>query len=139
MTAKELLQSLVDNAGSQLEQCFNGVTEDQADLKLHEDSMSFRVTAAHLAECCVAVLEHVEGREHQWGTFKPKSAALAPLIEEWRELRAKAVAATVSDDDKLIKLATDYIVGHDYYHVGQLVTLRLSFDKAWNSYSIYGS
>lgn len=138
MTAKELLQSLVDNAGFQLTQCFSGVTEEQADLKLHDDSMSFRVTAAHLAECCFAVLEHVEGREHKWGTFEPKSAAFAPLVEEWQELRARAVAATVSEDEKLIGLATDYIVGHDFYHVGQLVALRLSFDKDWNSYSIYG-
>lgn len=137
MTASELLTNLMTNSGSQLAACIQGVTEDQSDHKLHEDAMSFRVTLAHLCECCHAVLEHAAGREHEWGTFKPQSSAFAPLVEEWKGLREKAVAAVTSDDDKLIELGADYIVGHDYYHVGQLVTLRLSFEKEWNSYSIY--
>lgn len=138
MTAKELIKSIVDNAGFQLAQCVEGVDEAHADLKLHADSMSFRVTFAHLIECCHAALEHAEGRDYEWGTFKPQSAALAPLVEEWRAIRARATEVLVSDDEKLIKLAADYIGGHDYYHVGQLVTLRLSFEPTWNSYAIYG-
>ena len=137
MTAKELIQSLVDNAGFQIEQCCAGITEEQADLKLHDDAMSFRVTMAHLCECCVAAVETAAGREHAWGTFEPKSAAFAPLMDEWRELRKAATEVVVSDDEKLIGLASDFIAGHDYYHVGQLVSLRVSFDKAWDSYSIY--
>lgn len=137
MTAKELIQSLVDNAGFQIEQCCAGVTEEQADLKVHDDAMSFRVTIAHLCECYVAAVEIAAGREHAWGTFEPKSAAFAPLLDEWRQLRKAAAEVVVSDDDKLIAVGADFIVGHDYYHVGQLVTLRLSFDKDWNSLSIY--
>ena len=99
--------------------------------------MSFRVTIAHLCECYVAAVAIAAGREHAWGTFEPKSAALALLLDEWRELRQAAAEVVVSDDDKLISLGADFVVGHDYYHVGQLVTLRLSFDKDWNSLSIY--
>lgn len=139
MTAKELLQSLVDNAGFQLSQCVEGVDEANADQKLHDDAMSFRVTFAHLIECCHAALEHAEGRDYAWGTFKATSTDFASLVEEWRAIRAKAAEVLMSDDEKLIKLGADYIAGHDYYHVGQLVTLRLSFEPTWNSYAIYGS
>lgn len=137
MTAKELLNNLIQNAGFQVSQCCAGVTEEQADLKLNDDTMSFRVTIAHLCECYVAVQEAAAGKEHEWGTFTPRSSAFGPLLEEWNELRAQAKATVVSDDDKLIGLGSDFIVGHDYYHVGQLVSLRRSFDKEWNSYSIY--
>ena len=137
MTAKELIQSLVDNAGFQIEQCCAGITEEQADLKVHEDAMSFRVTIDHLCECCVAAVRSAAGREHAWGTFKANSTTFAALLEEWRELRKVATDALVSDDDKLIGIAADFIVGHDYYHVGQLVSLRITFDKGWDWYSIY--
>lgn len=137
MTAKELIKTIVDDAGFQLSQCVEGVDEAHADLKVHDDAMSFRVTFAHLTECYHAAIEQAEGREYAWGTFKPQSAALAPLVAEWRALRARATDMLVSDDDKLIKIAADFIGGHDYYHVGQLVTLRLSFEPDWNYMSIY--
>ncbi|MBW7928889.1 MAG: hypothetical protein H3C58_12580 [Fimbriimonadaceae bacterium] len=55
----------------------------------------------------------------------------ADAIAEMSALRNRAIA--VADE----KIAVEYIAVHDAYHVGQLVTLRLSVEPDWNYYSIY--
>jgi hypothetical protein len=54
-----------------------------------------------------------------------------------KALRAKAVAALASDDDKILQSGAGYIVGHDNYHLGQLVITRMALDPSWEPYSIY--
>jgi hypothetical protein len=68
--------------------------------------------------------------------IEPKTPA--NLRKTWSEQRAKAVDAALSqDEDKGLKNAYEYIIGHDNYHVGNLVASRLQVEPEWDSYAIY--
>lgn len=138
MTATELLKYQIDLVGAQLERAYSGLEGASASYRLHEGGMSIGEQVAHLAEAYQAVITHAGGGEHKWGTFQTRSSDLAGIIGEAKELREKAAALVLKGDEASLKMGADYIVNHDGYHLGQLVTIRLGLNPAWNSYEIYG-
>ncbi|HWD41163.1 MAG TPA: hypothetical protein VG944_20105 [Fimbriimonas sp.] len=137
MTAKELLQSQMNDVGGQLQRAVEGVTSEQASIKMHPEAMSVTEQLAHLSEVYQAVLTILAGGKHEWGSYVPPSTEIGALNESCFSLRKQAVEAVLAKEENL-QTGSDFIVGHDNYHVGQLVTTRLGFDPAWNSYAIYG-
>ena len=135
MTVKELLQHQFDDAGYQLDKVFEGVDES-LDFKLTEKGMSPREIAAHLAECYTAVITEAAGGKHNWGSFQPSTTEWPALLTEMKELRSKATVA-VLEKEGWESHANAFITAHDYYHVGQLASIRLTRDSDWDAYSIY--
>jgi uncharacterized damage-inducible protein DinB len=139
MTAKELLRYQLDDAQFQLEQVLAGLDGSHVDGKPVNTGMSMREMVVHLAEAYTATIKEAKGEKHEWGTFELPHESWQELVDTAFALRAEAVEAALSveDEEKGMKNAHAFLVGHDYYHVGQLATIRIATDSDWNSYSIY--
>ncbi|MBC8063708.1 MAG: hypothetical protein H7Y17_02680 [Chlorobia bacterium] len=135
MTTQELLQHQFDDAAYQLEKVFDGL-DASLDFRLTEKSMTPRETAAHLGECYVAMVKEANGEKHEWGTYEPSTTEWPAVWENMKELRAKATAAVLAKPGSESK-ASEFIVAHDNYHVGQMVATRMARDPDWDPYSIY--
>ncbi|MBS1714767.1 MAG: hypothetical protein JST30_10575 [Armatimonadetes bacterium] len=140
METTALFRTVSDDARYQLEKSLEGLDESSADAKPGAHTMSARETLAHLAECYVAGTAHLEGGQHEWGTFKPKATDFDALRSETfahRDRFCDLVSQNPTED--AVKTAFTYGSSHDFYHVGQLCSLRLSLDPSWDAYSIYKS
>ncbi len=131
MSDTTLLQYLLKTTSNQVLQTFNGLSEAHFDTKLVPHAMSPRETLEHLCDCYQNAIATSEGREPAWGAYKLVATTQADAIAEMSTLRNRAIS--VADE----KIAVEYIAVHDAYHVGQLVTLRLSVEPDWNYYSVY--
>lgn len=138
MTAKELLNKQLEDVSFQIEKVLVGVKESDLDYKVAPTTMSIREIVEHLCEVYLAVEEESKGGSHEWGSFSIADKSWSNLTSEFSAGRAKAVGIVLAgDDDKSLLSGTGYIVAHDCYHLGQLVTLRLATDPSWDAYSIY--
>jgi hypothetical protein len=138
MTAKELLAFQFEEAGYQLAKVLEDYPEEAFDLKTTPTALSPRETLGHLAEVYVSVLAQAEGRQHEWGSYDPGTEDRGELMRILEEKRTAAVRAIEGlDEAKAVHLGADFIVAHDYYHVGQLSAFRLAAEPTWNAYSIY--
>jgi uncharacterized damage-inducible protein DinB len=138
MTCREYIAYEIDNSGFQLDKVLDGLKAEHLDHQLTDKAMTPREILLHLAEAYLAFVTETEGGKHEWGTFQPSDRGWEGVLKQFREQRAKAVAAAMSaQDDTQLKHAHDYIVAHDYYHVGQLALLRVQLDPNWDPYSIY--
>lgn len=139
MTAEQLIKKQLDHSGFQVEKVFEGLGEEFADKRAADKMMSPRETLEHLAECYVASQKSMAGEKHEWGSYKSQGGNLAELYTITKAERDRAVASILAGDiEKGAEAATDYLILHDAYHVGQMCTNRLSFDPEWNAYAIYG-
>ncbi len=139
MQTIEILNTQMKDAGLQLERVYDGVAEDHADFQAHVAMMTPRQIACHLADCYVAVQRTVLGEEPDWGSYKAPGSSLSDALTGMKEERAKALESIGTvDEAKQIHLATDFMILHDAYHVGQMCSIRLAIDPEWNNYSIYG-
>ena len=141
MTGSELTRHLIDVCAFQVEKVFEGITEDNADLRVNEHCMSPRQTLVHLGECMEALLASMRGEQHSWGTFKPEDTSVEGLLKGFREARSivREKVAAAGDDSETLKHTGDFIVLHDPYHVGQMASFRLTHTPGWDFYSIYPS
>lgn len=138
MTAKELLLAQIDETQYMVEQVLKGWPDgDQAE-RLHAAGLTVRQQVAHLSECYIAFTTQAKGGSHEWGSWSSGASNLAEELAIWSTNRAEAVATLItSERDEDMKHATDFIVGHDHYHVGQLCALRFVVEPDWNAYAIY--
>lgn len=135
MLATELLQSQIEDSGFQVRQVLAGLSGEQWDAKVNENAMSPRETVIHLTECYLATGAATRGEQHAWGSYQPTDTSEAAILAAWESERA-AASALVTANPEHVGTGSAYIVGHDYYHVGQLVTLRLTLG-GFDPYSIY--
>ena len=127
----------MDDAGRMLAKCFQGIPEASADITIGK-MMSPRNQAAHLSECYVAAKASMNGEKHEWGTYTTNATTLDATVTEMFALRASAVEKFLALESEDTQLSNEeFLIGHDHYHVGQLVTLHLAIDPEWNSYCIY--
>ncbi len=138
MDAAALLKYSLDASHFQVQACYNGLSPEAAQARPIAAMMTANEQLEHLCEVCQAVLTQAAGGTHAWGEFV--------IPEEWKQdrmgtytaLRQKAVETLVSDpQEPHLKMGINYLSLHETYHVGQLVTLRLTLDPEWNAYSIY--
>lgn len=138
MTQIELLETQMRDVGTQLDNAFKGMTEAGYDCKPSASAMTPREQLTHLGECYQAVVDQLEGKKHEWGTYKPVATEWSALQAEVMDLRTKAVAGVLKDgSDDALKAGSAFVVGHDNYHVGQLCICRMESDSGWDPYSIY--
>lgn len=138
MTLHDALKYQLESAGRQIDRALEGLSDEQWDAKVREDLMSPKDVVSHLTECYVAAQRHADGGEYEWGTYSPASDQPAALLDAMKSERAKAWSAILAkSDEAAFKAATDYIVLHDAYHVGQLAALRFAVTPDWDPYAIY--
>lgn len=136
MTAEELLRKQVDNAGYQLNQILNDFPESGVDIAPVAHMMTARQIAVHLCETYVAVKTLAQGGNHQWGSFIADAETWPELLASMTQLREDGLNAAFAASNG-VDILSDYVVGHDYYHVGQLVAARLAAEPNWDMYVIY--
>ncbi len=128
----------MDDAGYQIGAALDGMTETDLDHKMSSAAMSPREQMIHLCEVYTAIQDMAAGKEHAWGSYAAPTTDFDGLLTTLKELRAQAIAAILAAEDEAgIKLGSGFVVGHDSYHVGQLVASRITTQPDWNSYSIY--
>jgi hypothetical protein len=139
MTASDLLRFEIDNVGHMLTACLDGMPEAGMDTPCGPGAMTPRDLLEHLGEAYVALVASCRGDKHSWGTFRIADKSSENLKKEFFRLRAEAITAVLAKgDDASLKHAYEFVVGHDNYHVGQLVLSRLQVQPDWNHYAIYG-
>ncbi len=139
MTASELMQAQIDMLTAQVEACYAGLGKNDFDREILPQMMRPSRMLDHLAECVHAFLAKKDGADYdQWGVTG-LTGTLEERMATYRELREQAKAGIAGrEDEKALIAASDFLTAHDAYHVGQLVTMRLTIDPEWNAYSIYG-
>jgi uncharacterized damage-inducible protein DinB len=138
MTTQELLIFQIQVTANQIERALDGLNDSDLQHKLSEPCMNMSSILEHLCECRVAFLTESVGNKHSWGTYEAPDRSLAGLRSTLRDLTNKTIEIVKSDgSDEVLKHASDFLVLHDAYHVGQLCATRLSFDREFDPYSIY--
>ena len=138
MTAVELLKDQLDDAGYQISKVLEGMPEQGLDHKVTPASMTPREQVAHLCEAYEAFRINSAGGKYEWGTYKLSASDMASLTTEFSKQRAGAVDQALGNPtDENIKHAHEFIIGHDYYHVGQMCLARIAVQPDWNPYAIY--
>jgi hypothetical protein len=138
MTAKELAAQFVDESGYQFKACLAGVSADSFEAKPIEGVMSIREALEHCTEACLAVQKDAIGEKQSWGTYKFPAGSVDELVAIFEDERAKAVALAMDNfDNQGAHWLKDYIVAHEFYHVGQMVSVRLALSDGFEPYSIY--
>ena len=139
MTGSELIQAQIDMLTTQVEACYAGLAPEDFERDIVPQMMKPARVLDHLAECVHAFLAKKDGAEYdQWGVTG-LTGTLEERMAAYRELRELAKAGIAGrEDEQALIAASDFLTAHDAYHVGQLVTMRLTLDPEWNAYSIYG-
>ncbi len=138
MDLKDVMKYQIESSAHQVDKVLEGLTEDQWDAKLREDCMSPKEAVTHLTECYIAAQKDISGQPHEWGSYMPEDDSPSALLKEMQAERQKACDDLIkAGDERAVKAATQFIVLHDAYHVGQLATLRLGLDPEWDAYAIY--
>lgn len=136
MTARDLLLKQLAAAEDQLTQAIRGVDREHAEARACEGGLTIREHVHHVAEAAYAMLESYAGRSHEFGTWEPEDRSWDGTTAAWKSLRADAVAKLPEDDESMLA-ASQFLVGHDYYHVGAIVTARLAIHPEWDALTIY--
>jgi len=138
MTANELLIKQLEDVTFQLEKVLEGIDESTLDFKIAPTAMTIRDQVEHLCEVYTAVEEESRGLSHAWGEFSIDDKSWSNLTEQFKALRSKSLEiVSAAEDDKGLLSASAFMVGHEYYHIGQLASLRIATDSAWDPFSIY--
>lgn len=138
MTANELLVSLVNEVGAQLEKALDGFTDEHFEYKALPTMFSVKETLIHLTECYVATVTMLKGEKYEWGSYQPEATDHDSVLAAFRSHRASVVESLAGlDQEEGLKSVASFVVGHDNYHVGQLVVMRMSLGSNWDPYSIY--
>ena len=134
MDAKQFLAIQLDDAGYQLEKCFQGISEAAMNLKVCDAAMTPRDILVHLGDVYKAFLVIQAGEKYEWGSYQPSEVSWG----EVSEMRKAAVSsALASEGDEALKMANAYVLAHDYYHVGQVCLARVQTEPDFDPYSIY--
>lgn len=137
MNGKEFAQTLLAESDYQINACLKDLKEEDFASRPIGQLMSFKETLEHLTECCKAVQAQGRGEEHSWGTFKFPEGSMAELVALFQVEREKAVDAALEGFETKPGMAKDFLICHEFYHVGQLAVMRSVLQPEWNPYAIY--
>jgi len=136
MTGYQLVLKQLGHAQNQVTQAIADLDAEKAEARANDLGMTIKDQVNHLAEAATAALASFEGRKHSWGTYAPVDSSWEGAKQAWLEIRVAAVAA-LTDNEEAIMHAHDFLVAHDYYHVGQICAARRTIDPSWDTYAIY--
>lgn len=135
---QDLFSNIFDEAGSQLSRVLDGFPAAAFEKRNLEQEMTPAETVAHLTECHIAGQKELRGEQHDWGSYEPQEASIAEKVARLEAERASFKAAVVAaGNPEAVKAGVNYGAAHDFYHIGQLCTLRRVADPEWDPYSIY--
>ncbi|HRK21828.1 MAG TPA: DinB family protein [Fimbriimonadaceae bacterium] len=138
MTTLEFVQHQLKDGRFQIDKVFEGLTDEDFDHRIAPQAMSPREILEHLCECHQACLDALQGKSFNWGSYSLPDKSAPALFKTFNDLRAQAELAIAADpNETTFKKASEYLVAHDAYHVGQMALVRLGLDAAWDPYSIY--
>lgn len=137
MTGKEFAENLLEESGYQFDACLAGISDENFVQKPLGDTMSIREALEHQTEACIAVQKGTLGSKHDWGTYAFPDASVKQLIAIYHEERKKAVQAALEIFESDAHYVKDYLISHEFYHVGQMAAVRLALKDGWLPYSIY--
>ena len=138
MDAKQLMLYQLESSAHQVDAVLRGLSEDEWDSKVRDGCMTVRETVSHLTECYIAARKDIEGQPHEWGSYVVADDAPAVILAEMQSERQKVWEVLMAADiEKAGKVATQFIILHDAYHVGQLCAIRMAAEPAWDPYAIY--
>lgn len=136
VTARDLCLKQLADSEFQLSKAIEDLDSEAAEIRANPAGMTIREQVAHLGEAAVATLAAVEGRKYEWGSWQPEDRSWDGVKRAWRAARQAAIAAMPEADDALWH-AHEYLIAHDYYHVGQICSARIALQPNWDSYAIY--
>ena len=136
MTAPDLLRSQIDDVGRMLRRTFEGLDDSNCDFK-SGNLMSPREQVTHLCVVYMGAKDVAAGRQKDWASYQVNEPSWAGLLAAFDSLRSEAVNAFDLENEESMKHASDYLIGHDHYHVGQMCAVRLAMDPQWDPYCIY--
>lgn len=139
MTARELLESAINDSGQQVVKIFENLPPDSWDQKPAPEGMTIRAMAQHLCECYYAYSEMAQGRTYDWGSYAVEVTEPADLVALVLSLRSEAAKIALDGSDKAMKDSLEFLCLHDAYHIGQIALIRIRTEPNWDPYSIYGS
>lgn len=138
MNAQELIQYQLKTVGFQVEKCFEGLPAALYEASLDNTAMTPRLTLAHLLEVLDAVEKLLKGTDPQWGAYQTDTTPFETLHQKYAARRKEIITqALASSEPQHLQILSNYIVLHESYHVGQLCSLRMARDAAFNPFSIY--
>ena len=138
MDVRGVLKYQMETCAKQVDAVYDSLPDDLWDRKTSEGGMTPRETVRHLAEAYAAASKHMSGEDHEWGSYKLEASDPSDLMQAMRTERQLAVDAILTGDaDKAPEAATQYLMLHDAYHVGQMCALRVREEPEWDAYSIY--
>ena len=137
MTALELINRQMDDAEFMLSQTFKGFPNEHADTKVGP-LMTVRELAVHMTDAYYAAKAYLKGDKYEFGSYTASEGTVEELVSKLFAVRSEAVAQfRAIESDEAIHHASDFLVAHDHYHVGQVVLIHSSVDPEWNAYCIY--
>ena len=138
MNAIKLLSHQLEDTTFQITKVLEGVKESDLDFKIGPTTQSIRGLIEHLCEVYTAVEEESRGEHHKWGSYSIEDKSWGNLINTFTTLRSRAIELVSSpESEQQLFSASDFMVGHEYYHVGQLASIRIATDPEWDPFSIY--
>lgn len=138
MDANDIVVYQLKASARQVDKVFEGLPQESWGARLWESAMTPGETVAHLTECYIAAQKATVGEKHEWGSYIAPDDDPDSLVETMRHERQKAWRSILkAGNEEAFQHATEYIVLHDAYHVGQIAALRVSTEKDWDPYSIY--
>ena len=137
MTAKEFATTLIEESGYQFKACIAGISEVNFTAKPLGDIMSIKEALEHQTEACIASSKAITGEKHDWGAYRFPDGTIEELIGIFDSERTKAVALAMEHFEDHSQCAKDYIIAHEFYHVGQMCAIRQALKDGFEPYSIY--
>lgn len=137
MTTSEFATTLLNNAEKQLKVCFADLTDEQYRSTPVEGMMGAKDLILHLIDVYIAVQDMAKGVDHLWGSHhSPDTSLNEDLARLWKE-RATAVEIALAHLEDKPAYAMDYLIEHDFYHIGQICWMRKKLQPDWTTYEIY--
>jgi len=137
MSALELILQQLANAQFQITQAIDGLDAEHAEARSNELGMTIKEQIYHLTEAALAGKKSFTDEKYQWGSYAPEDGSWEGIKKGWLAIRAETVAA-ISEDEAVLTHAHEYLVAHDFYHVGQICAARRTVEPNWDTYAIYG-
>lgn len=137
MDTEPLLRHQLDQLGHQMRVVFHGLDQAGWNHRSYSLALTPHETAIHLADCYCAFMTALEGGDYAWESFRPEGDSPESALQALWQKRDEAIAKIDWASQRALKLATDFIVLHDAYHVGQMVSNRRSSDESFDYSKLY--
>ena len=138
MTPQSIVLDSASDTRKILKLVLTDLPDDAVTQKAHPSMLSISDAVSHLTECYLAYAAHVNGLQHEWGSYESPFESFSEAVDGMLAQRDAVTNLIPAEaDEETLKTAMGYLVNHDWYHIGQIATNRQVFEPGWSSFSIY--